>query len=40
MDQTEVSVSQRKDVNAKWQTDQGIYFPHKDARFEDDDDEL
>lgn len=42
LDQTEVSVAARKDVNAKWQTGQGIYFPNKDGaqRSDDDDDEL
>jgi dolichyl-phosphate-mannose--protein O-mannosyl transferase len=41
LDQTEVSAASRKDANAKWQTDQGIYFPSKDAvRTDDDDDDL
>ncbi len=29
MDQTEVSASPKKDIRAKWQTDQGVYFPVK-----------
>lgn len=41
LDQTEVSASNRKDANAKWASDQGIYFPSKDAsRSDDDDDDL
>ncbi len=35
LDQTEVSTSAKKDVNAKWQTDQGVYFPYKN-QIEDD----
>lgn len=45
MDQTEISAAARKDANAKWHTDQGVYFPPKSANGQgsgddDDDDEL
>lgn len=36
LDQTEVSASGKKDVNAKWQADQGVYFPFKSQGEEDD----
>ncbi len=39
MDQTEVSAAGKKDAYAKWFADQGVYFPAKVAR-EDEDDEL
>lgn len=29
MHQTEVSASPKRDIKAKWQTDQGVYFPDK-----------
>lgn len=40
--QTEVSAAARKDVKTRWVTDQGVYFPAKDARTDkgNDDDEL
>jgi dolichyl-phosphate-mannose--protein O-mannosyl transferase len=37
LDQTEVSASAKKDVNAKWNTDQGVYFPSKNANLDEDD---
>lgn len=41
MDQTEVSAGNKKDAFAKWNTDQGLYFPPKDGvHNNDDDDEL
>jgi dolichyl-phosphate-mannose--protein O-mannosyl transferase len=40
MDQTEVSTSKKKDVYAKWFTDQGVYFPSKQTTKHDEDDEL
>jgi hypothetical protein len=39
MDQTEVSAGGKKDINAKWTTGQGVYFPAKSIN-EDEDDEL
>eukprot|EP01039_Chlorochromonas_danica_P006549 gene6549-7225_t len=45
MDQTEISAAGRKDANARWYTDQGVYFPPKSVNGQgsgddDDDDEL
>lgn len=39
MDQTEVSASAKRDVHAKWQTDQGIYYPNKFAAHDDNNDD-
>jgi dolichyl-phosphate-mannose--protein O-mannosyl transferase len=44
MDQTEVAAAARRDATAKWQADQGVYFPVKSTKNnnndEDYDDEL
>lgn len=40
MGQTEISASPKKDAKARWQTDQGVYFPAKDFHRSDDADDL